>query len=62
MYPLSKESRECNFVKTLIGHMDEHDVNGFSKTVEDYDLISRQHPWFDTILLRIENQMDEDME
>jgi len=47
-------------VKTLIGHMEEHNVDGFTETVKDYDSISRLDQWFTTILLRIKKQMAED--
>ena len=54
-----QDSRESKLVKTLIGHVEEHNVEGFTETVKDYDSISRLDQWFTTILLRIKKQMAE---
>jgi len=48
-------------VKSLIGHMEENDVDGFTETVKSYDSISRLDPWFTTILLRIKKQVAGDL-
>jgi len=60
MYPAFQDSRECKLVKTLIGHMEEHNVDGFTDAVKDYDSISRLDQWYTTMLLRIKKQLAED--
>lgn len=52
-----QDSRESKLVKTLIGHVEEQNVEGFTETVKDYDSISRLDQWYTTILLRIKKQM-----
>ncbi|XP_046443462.1 alpha-soluble NSF attachment protein-like [Daphnia pulex] len=59
MYPAFQDSRECKLIKALIGHMEEHNVDGFTETVKDYDSISRLDQWYTTMLLRIKKQMAE---
>jgi alpha-soluble NSF attachment protein len=39
--------------------MEEHNVDGFTETVNDYDSISRLDQWYTTMLLRIKKQMAE---
>ena len=56
---IKQDSRECKLVKSLIGHMEESNVDGFTETVKDYDAISRLDQWFTTMLLRIKKQMAE---
>ncbi len=60
-YKYDQISRECKLVKSLIGHMEENDVDGFTETVKSYDSISRLDPWFTTILLRIKKQVAGDL-
>ncbi len=62
MCPLFRESSECELVKTLIDHVEEHDVNGFAKTVKEYDYTSSEQQWFTIILRRIGNLMNEDLQ
>lgn len=39
--------------QTLIEHLEEQNVEGFTDAVKDYDSISRLDQWYTTILLRI---------
>lgn len=40
-------------IQTLIEHLEEQNVEGFTDAVKDYDSISRLDQWYTTILLRI---------
>jgi len=62
MYPAFQDSRECKLVKVLINHVEEHNVDGYTESVKDYDSISRLDQWFTTILLRIKKQIADDPE
>lgn len=42
--------------KTLVEHLEEQNIDGFTETVKDYDSISRLDQWYTTILLRIKKQ------
>lgn len=57
--PSFRDSREYNFVKTLIEKLDEQDVDGFTDAVKEYDSISRLDSWYTNILLRIKKGMQE---
>uniref|UniRef100_A0A6M2DPR5 Protein required for fusion of vesicles in vesicular transport alpha-snap n=1 Tax=Xenopsylla cheopis TaxID=163159 RepID=A0A6M2DPR5_XENCH len=58
-YPAFQDSRECKLVLTLIEHMEEQNVEGFTDTVKEYDSISRLDQWYTTILLRIKKQLND---
>ncbi|XP_066158856.1 alpha-soluble NSF attachment protein isoform X2 [Euwallacea fornicatus] len=58
-YPAFQDAREYKFVKTLIEHIEEQNVEGFTDTVKDYDEISRLDQWFTTILLKIKKQLND---
>ena len=57
-FPRFNESRECKFVVSLIGKLEENDMEGFSAVVADYDSISTLDPWFSSLLLRLKQGMD----
>jgi len=59
---IHQDSRECKLVKVLINHVEEHNVDGYTEAVKDYDSISRLDQWFTTILLRIKKQIADDPE
>lgn len=59
MYPAFQDSREYKLVKTLIEHIEEQNLDGFTDAVKDYDSISRLDQWYTTILLRIKKQLNE---
>lgn len=58
-YPAFQDCREYTLVKTLIEHIEEQNVDGFTDAVKDYDSISRLDQWYTTILLRIKKQLNE---
>lgn len=59
MYPAFQDSREYKLVQTLIEHMEDQNVDGFTEAVKDYDSISRLDQWYTMILLRIKKQLNE---
>ncbi|KAJ8982807.1 hypothetical protein NQ317_010428 [Molorchus minor] len=59
MYPAFQDSREYKLVKTLIEHIEEQNIEGYTDAVKDYDSISRLDQWYTTILLRIKKQLNE---
>lgn len=59
MYPAFQDSREYKLLKTLIEHMEEQNVDGFTDAVKEYDSISRLDQWYTTILLRIKKTLNE---
>ncbi|XP_019872531.1 alpha-soluble NSF attachment protein [Aethina tumida] len=59
MYPAFQDSREYKLLKTLIEHMEEQNVDGFTEAVKEYDSISRLDQWYTTILLRIKKQLND---
>lgn len=58
-YPAFQDCREYKLVKTLIEHIEEQNLEGFTDTVKDYDEISRLDQWFTTILLKIKKQLND---
>lgn len=56
-YPAFADSREYKFLKSLILHTEEQNVDGFTDAVKDYDSISRLDPWYTTMLLRIKKNV-----
>lgn len=59
MYPAFQDSREYKLLMTLIEHMEEQNVDGFTDAVKEYDSISRLDQWYTTILLRIKKTLNE---
>ncbi|XP_023237666.1 alpha-soluble NSF attachment protein-like [Centruroides sculpturatus] len=57
MNPSFADSRECKFVKTLLGKMEEQDIDGFTDAIKEYDSISRLDQWYTNILLRIKKSI-----
>jgi len=55
-YPAFQDSREFKLIKTLVEHLEEQNIDGFTDTVKDYDSISRLDQWYTTMLLRIKKQ------
>ena len=60
MYPAFIDSRECKFLKQILEKLEDQDVEGFTKVVEDYDSISRLDQWFTAILLKIKKQVQQE--
>lgn len=60
MYPAFSDSRECKFVKQILEKLEDQDIEGFTKVVEDYDSVSRLDQWFTTILLKIKKQVQQE--
>lgn len=58
-YPAFQDSREYKLLKSLIEHIEEQNVDGYTDAVKDYDSISRLDQWYTTILLRIKKQLNE---
>ncbi|KAF7991306.1 hypothetical protein HCN44_002868 [Aphidius gifuensis] len=58
-YPAFQDSREYKLIKTLIEHLEEQNLEGFTDTVKEYDSISRLDQWYTTILLRIKKQIND---
>lgn len=59
MYPAFQDSREYKLVKTLLEHIEEQNIEGFTEAVQDYDNISRLDHWYTTILLRIKKTIND---
>lgn len=59
MYPAFQDSRECKFVKKLVGFVQEGNADGFTDAVKEYDSISRLDQWYTTIMLRIKKSMND---
>uniref|UniRef100_T1JB32 Uncharacterized protein n=1 Tax=Strigamia maritima TaxID=126957 RepID=T1JB32_STRMM len=59
MYPAFSDSRESKFIKTLMQHLEEQNIDEFTDTVKDYDSISRLDQWYTTMLLRIKKTVAE---
>ncbi|XP_011310003.1 soluble NSF attachment protein [Fopius arisanus] len=58
-YPAFQDFRECKLIKSLIDHLEEQNVEGFTDTVKEYDSISRLDQWYTTLLLRIKKQIND---
>ncbi|XP_070492128.1 alpha-soluble NSF attachment protein-like [Chironomus tepperi] len=61
-YPVFQDSREFKFVKTLLEHLEELNIDGYTAAVKDYDRISRLDQWSKTMLSRIKKQNDDDLD
>ena len=59
MYPAFQDSREYKLICSLIEHMQEQNVDGFTEVVKEYDAISRLDQWYTMILLRIKKQLND---
>ena len=44
--------------QTLMGHIEEENVDGFTDAVKEYDSISRLDNWLTTMLLRVKKTID----
>jgi len=53
LFPAFADSRECKFVKALVGHLQEEDLDAWTKEVQTYDSVSRLEQFHTTLLLRI---------
>ncbi|TSR87284.1 Alpha-soluble NSF attachment protein [Bagarius yarrelli] len=60
MFPAFSDSRECKLVKKLLDAYEEQDVDSYTDSVKEYDVISRLDQWLTTILLRIKKTIQED--
>jgi len=60
MFPAFSDARECKLVKTLIGCVEDSNVDGFTDAVREYDTISRLDQWYTTILLRVKKSIEGD--
>lgn len=58
-YPAFQDSREYKLIKTLIEHLEEQNLEGFTEAVKEYDSISRLDQWYTTVLLRIKKQVND---
>ncbi|CAD1480873.1 unnamed protein product, partial [Heterotrigona itama] len=58
-YPAFQDSREYKLIKTLIEHLEEQHLEGFTEAVKEYDSISRLDQWYTTVLLRIKKQVND---
>ncbi|OAD54880.1 Soluble NSF attachment protein [Eufriesea mexicana] len=58
-YPAFEDSREYKLIKTLIEHLEEQHLEGFTEAVKEYDSISRLDQWYTTVLLRIKKQVND---
>ncbi|XP_012267694.2 alpha-soluble NSF attachment protein [Athalia rosae] len=58
-YPAFQDSREYKLIKTLIEHLEEQNLEGYTEAVKEYDSISRLDSWYTTILLRIKKQVND---
>ncbi|KAF2367099.1 Tetratricopeptide-like helical domain [Trinorchestia longiramus] len=59
-YPAFQDSRECKLIKTLLGHLEESNVDGFTEAVSEYDSISRLDQWYTKLLLRVKKSIAAD--
>jgi len=62
LFPAFADSRECKFVKALVGHLQEEDMDAWTKEVQTYDSVSRLEQFHTTLLLRIKKQIPDDGE
>ncbi|EFN79607.1 Soluble NSF attachment protein [Harpegnathos saltator] len=58
-YPAFQDSREYKLIMTLIEHLEEQNLEGFTEAVKEYDSISRLDQWYTTVLLRIKKQVND---
>jgi len=58
-YPAFQDSREYKLMQTLIEHMEEQNLDGFTEAVRDYDSISRLDQWYTMMLLRIKKTLND---
>jgi len=61
MYPAFQDSRECKLIKTICGHLEEENVDGFTEAVTDYDSISRFDQWTTMMLNRVKKTIEGDL-
>ncbi|XP_012280553.1 alpha-soluble NSF attachment protein [Orussus abietinus] len=58
-YPPFQDSREYKLIMTLIDHLEEQNLEGFTDAVKEYDSISRLDQWYTAVLLRIKKQIND---
>ncbi|KAG5306754.1 SNAP protein, partial [Acromyrmex insinuator] len=58
-YPAFQDAREYKLVKTLIEHLEDQNLEGYTEAVKEYDSISRLDQWYTTVLLRIKKQIND---
>lgn len=45
------------YLQTLIEHLEDQNLEGYTEAVKEYDSISRLDQWYTTVLLRIKKQI-----
>ena len=43
--------------QSLVGHLEEQDVEAFTNAVKEYDSVNRLDTWYTTMLLRVKKQI-----
>jgi len=62
LFPAFADSRESKFVKALVGHLQEEDMDAWTKEVQTYDSVSRLEQFHTTLLLRIKKGIPDEGE
>ncbi|XP_022535496.1 N-ethylmaleimide-sensitive factor attachment protein, alpha b isoform X2 [Astyanax mexicanus] len=57
MFPAFSDSRECKLVKKLLDACEEENVDAYTDSVKEFDMISRLDQWLTTMLLRIKKNI-----
>lgn len=57
--PSFQDTREYKLIKTVIEHLEEQNIDGYTEAVKKYDEISRLEQRYTTLLLRIKKQISE---
>lgn len=57
--PSFQDAREYKLIKTLIEHLEDQNMDGYTEAVKDFDSISRLDQWYTTMLLRIKKQIND---
>lgn len=47
------------YLQTLIEHLEDQNLEGYTEAVKEYDSISRLDQWYTTVLLRIKKQIND---
>lgn len=61
MYPAFEDSREFKLIKSVVGHLEQENMDEFTSVVADYDSISRLDSWTTMMLNRVKQTIQEDL-
>lgn len=55
-FPMFGDSRQCKFAKYLLQKIEDEDLEGYRRAIQQYESITRFEHWYSTLLERIKDK------